>query len=520
MDYGDRTNVKGAGIGDVNGDGYGDVAIAWSGTVDVHLGGPDGPLPDPTWRLVIGTNDFSDVRNVTWVGDMNEDGLAEVFVAAPLEGVPVLGQPGWYYPSVGVVGIWSGAEVADIDQDGIPNDEDCRPWLADHEEVVQDRCDEDGDGTIACWRDDDGDGFGGTVVTLPVGSVCAALPAGDCDDADPGRHPGAIDVPDDDLDQDCDGAWTCHADLDGDGHGAVRPVPGRPCSSLAPVSDASDCDDDAASAYPGGAEVSGNLIDEDCDGRVSCARDDDGDGWAGAGVATSPDRSCDHPGLSSLVGDCDDADATVNPWALDVVTDDLDNDCDGWRMCVIDADRDGWNGVLHFLYDVSCSTLASWGQPSGDCDDGRAGVNPAQPQETSGEYDSNCDGFSICYYDRDGDDDGDPATAFVESRLRKDNVTWICSDRRSGPAVIRGGDCDDTDPEVNAHRAHERPEDGRDQDCDGLRACALDADGDGFGHNQRAANNVPGVPSRWFEQIADPTCTTPGYTPYALATDC
>ena len=28
---------------------------------------------------------------------------------------------------------------------------------------------------------------------------------GDCDDADPERNPGATDVPDDGIDQDCDG---------------------------------------------------------------------------------------------------------------------------------------------------------------------------------------------------------------------------------------------------------------------------------------------------------------------------
>ncbi|HRI98366.1 MAG TPA: putative metal-binding motif-containing protein, partial [Nocardioides sp.] len=35
---------------------------------------------------------------------------------------------------------------------------------------------------------------------------------GDCDDADPSVHPGAYDVPADDIDQDCDGFDACVAD--------------------------------------------------------------------------------------------------------------------------------------------------------------------------------------------------------------------------------------------------------------------------------------------------------------------
>lgn len=519
--HGDGITVTGDGIGDVNGDGYGDVAVAWSGTVDVHLGGPDGPLAEPIWRLIIGTMDFSDVRTSAWIGDLNGDGLAEIFASALLEYIPAPDlPPGWYYVEAGMVGIWSGAVVDDIDQDGILNADDCRPWHPDTAEVPQDRCDEDGDGTIACLLDSDGDGFGGTVTLLSLGSTCAALPPGDCDDADPAWHPGADDLPDDDLDQDCDGAWMCHADLDGDGFGAVRPVEGIPCSVLPAVVDVSDCDDEAVQAHPGGVETPGNSIDEDCDGKLLCARDEDGDGWGGQVLATSTDLSCVHPGLSAGSEDCDDHDAAVNPRAFDSGADDLDNNCDGWWMCIIDGDRDGWNGIIQLLFAERCSNLPAWGQPSGDCDDYQAGTNPGQEQETYGEYDQNCDGITICYYDWDGDDDGDPNAPFVESRIRKDSFTWICTDQSYGPIVTASGDCDDTDPEVNGHRANERPEDGRDQDCDGLRACPLDADGDGFGHNQRAANNVPGLPGRWFEQIEDPTCTTPGYAPLALATDC
>lgn len=57
------------------------------------------------------------------------------------------------------------------------------------------------------WRDLDGDGYG----SLPVGPGCptrrfnAAAEPGDCDDAEPEVHPGAVDACGDGIDSDCDG---------------------------------------------------------------------------------------------------------------------------------------------------------------------------------------------------------------------------------------------------------------------------------------------------------------------------
>jgi Putative metal-binding motif/RTX calcium-binding nonapeptide repeat (4 copies) len=74
---------------------------------------------------------------------------------------------------------------------------------------------------------------------------------GDCNDNDPAIRPGAVDVPENGVDEDCDGADAVILDRDGDG------VP-RP----------QDCDDTTAAVRPGAKEVLGNKIDEDCNGKA------------------------------------------------------------------------------------------------------------------------------------------------------------------------------------------------------------------------------------------------------------
>ena len=85
--------------------------------------------------------------------------------------------------------------------------------------------------------DNDGDGF--THVD------------GDCDDSDATVYPGATEICDDGIDQDCDGTdEACPApDNDGDGYDENE-----------------DCDDFDATVYPGAPEICEDGIDQDCDG--------------------------------------------------------------------------------------------------------------------------------------------------------------------------------------------------------------------------------------------------------------
>jgi hypothetical protein len=84
----------------------------------------------------------------------------------------------------------------------------------------------------ACLPDRDGDGF---------------AQGSDCDDTNPAIHPGAAEVPDDGIDQDCDGADAVNLDRDHDGFN--RPQ---------------DCDDANPGVHPGAEDRPGDGIDADC----------------------------------------------------------------------------------------------------------------------------------------------------------------------------------------------------------------------------------------------------------------
>jgi hypothetical protein len=71
---------------------------------------------------------------------------------------------------------------------------------------------------------------------------------GDCDDNNPGIRPGAVDVFDNGVDEDCAGGDAQNPDRDGDG--ATRP---------------GDCDDANPAIRPGAAEIVNNEVDENCD---------------------------------------------------------------------------------------------------------------------------------------------------------------------------------------------------------------------------------------------------------------
>lgn len=253
----------------------------------------------------------------------------------------------------------SGAAYIDLDGDGYSTaDGDCddtdllkSPGLT---EIPCDELNNDCDKQTDDSPDMDGDGY----------NICTDLSAypngGDCDDADPNRHPGMNEICDG-VDQNCDGIpddggpW--FIDADGDGFGEAGSLPALVCDSTTTgyVADDTDCDDTRTATHPGAAEeesdvdcmkdgdkdgwgddtppLPGIIAGSDCDdgedyifpgaaeeeSDVDCMSDEDGDGWG--------DNS---PSSGIIAGtDCDDLDPETYPEAYDACWDGMDNDCDG-----------------------------------------------------------------------------------------------------------------------------------------------------------------------------------------------
>ena len=191
-----------------------------------------------------------------------------------------------------------------------------------------------------CVYDLDGDGY---------------LAEDDCDDLDDTIYPGAEEIPDDGIDQDCNGSDLEINDLDLDGDGFST--------------EEGDCNDDDDTIYPDAEEIPYDGIDQDCDGED--LTDVDGDGY-------SPED-----------GDCDDNDADINPDIEEIPYDGIDQDCDGEDLT--DVDGDGYS------------------PEDGDCDDENEDIGPEIVEIPYDGIDQDCDGEDLTDVDGDGysPDDGD-----------------------------------------------------------------------------------------------------------------
>jgi hypothetical protein len=263
---------------------------------------------------------------------------------------------------------------------------------------------------------------------------------------------------------------------------------------------AGDCDDTDGSIFPGATETC-DGVDEDCDGTIDNSpsdgttfyADSDSDGYGDSGSTTV---ACSVPtGFVADDTDCDDSDSAVNPGATEVcdsaatdedcdgLADDADPSVTGTSTFYEDADSDG--------YGDASSTAAACAAPSGfvsdntDCDDDNSAVNPGATEVCdAADVDEDCDGLaddadssvtgtSTFYEDDDADGYGSTTTA------------GLC-DLASGYAEV-GGDCDDTDADVNPDGVETC--DGVDEDCNGLiddsatdtDTFYADLDADGYG---------------------------------------
>ncbi len=278
----------------------------------------------------------------------------------------------------------------------------------------------------------------------------------DCDDGDPLIHPGALEIPYDGIDDDCDG--TDLVDVDEDGFVAV-------------LAGGDDCDDDLAYVHPGAIDPPYDSLDANCDGVAD--DDQDGDGY-----------------LAPEVGgpDCNDGDSTIHPDAFDLPYDGVDADCDAGDD--FDADRDGFRS-LGFVDGT-------------DCDDTDAGIHPGAIELPYDAIDWDCDGLDPDDLDEDGYpggpagtdcDDTDPDVHPGTLDVWYDGLDADCAGNddfdMDADGFRRDTDCDDA--RSDAHPGAAEQNNGLDDDCDGW-AETDDRDNDGLvDKDEWTANTDPNV---------------------------
>ena len=265
-----------------------------------------------------------------------------------------------------------GAKSPDTDGDGVADDEDCAP----DDPVVYPYATEICDGV-----DNDCDGL--------------------ADDADP--------------DVSLVGATSGYPDRDGDGYGADAEGWMAACSTDQPLVDrGGDCVDTDPLISPDAAEICDGA-DNDCDGftddedpsvdpagLMQAWVDADGDQFGAPGSASI--EVCMRPeGYALNDEDCDDTDASINPYATEICNVGVDDDCDGEAD---DADRsvDTSTGELRYQdadgddygdpdeTEMFCSVPTGWSDNAEDCDDTDEDVHPGARETRGDGVDSDCDG--------------------------------------------------------------------------------------------------------------------------------
>ncbi len=330
---------------------------------------------------------------------------------------------------------------------------------------------------VTYYQDADGDNFGNPNIIV---TNCSGAPTGyvtdntDCDDSNGMIFPGAAEICDG-VDNNCNSNSdegltfiTYYQDIDGDNYGdlavSVTNCSGAPTGF---VTDSTDCNDMAATINPGALEIPANGVDENCDG-VDGIIDNDGD-------------------LFDSTVDCNDSDNTVYPGAPELC-DNQDNNCDGMideglplNTYYLDTDNDGFGDQATSTTTCSLTPPNGYVADNTDCNDNLAAINPGASEVCDG-VDNNCNGSTdegltlyTYYLDADNDGAGDLSSP-----------TSTCAVTPPAGYVANSLDCNDSNSAINPSAMETC--DGIDNNCDGNidegltpNTYYLDNDNDGNG---------------------------------------